>query len=65
VTDVESNAADRRWLAATWPFVSQHLPTPPHRVLDIGCGPLGGHVPPLLAAGYRAEGIDPRTTRID
>ena len=59
MTDAESNAADRRWLAATWPFVSQHLPPPPRRVLDIGCGPLGGHVPALLAAGYRAEGIDP------
>ncbi len=59
MTDAESNAADRRWLAATWTFVSQHLPTPQRRVLDIGCGPLGGHVPALLAAGYRAEGIDP------
>ena len=58
MTDAQSNAADRRWLGATWPFVSQHLPTPPRRVLDIGCGPLGGHVPALLAAGYGAEGID-------
>ena len=58
MTDAVSTVADRRWLGATWPFVSQHLPTPPRRVLDIGCGPLGGHVPALLAAGYGAEGID-------
>jgi SAM-dependent methyltransferase len=59
VTDAVPTAADRRWLAATWPFVRQHLPVPPCRVLDLGCGPLGGHVPALRAAGYRAEGIDP------
>jgi SAM-dependent methyltransferase len=28
-------------------------------VLDVGCGPLGGFVPALRAAGYDAEGIDP------
>jgi SAM-dependent methyltransferase len=59
VTDAESTAADRRWLTATWPFVRQHLPEPPCRVLDIGCGPLGGHVPALRALDYHAEGVDP------
>ena len=51
--------ADRRWLAATWPFVREHLPPPPGRVLDVGCGPLGGFVPALRTVGYDAEGIDP------
>jgi SAM-dependent methyltransferase len=53
------SAADRRWLAAIWPFVHQNLPPPPCRVLDIGCGPLGGFVPALRADGYDAEGVDP------
>jgi SAM-dependent methyltransferase len=51
--------ADETWLAAVWPFVRDHLPAPPARVLEIGCGPLGGFVPRLLAGGYRAIGIDP------
>jgi SAM-dependent methyltransferase len=59
VTDSDPTAADRRWLAATWPFVRQHLPPPLCRVLDIGCGPLGGFVPALRTDGYEAEGIDP------
>ena len=58
MTDADT-AADRRWLAATWPFVREHLPPPPGRVLDVGCGPLGGFVPALRADGYDAEGIDP------
>jgi SAM-dependent methyltransferase len=58
VTDCDSTS-DRRWLDAIWPFVRQHLPPPPCRVLDIGCGPLGGLVPALLTDGYDAEGIDP------
>jgi SAM-dependent methyltransferase len=58
VTEAET-AADRRWLDSTWLFVRRHLPPPPGRVLEIGCGPLGGHVPALRAAGYQAEGIDP------
>jgi SAM-dependent methyltransferase len=60
VTDSESTAADRRWLAATWPFVRRHVPPPPRRVLDVGCGPLGGFVPALRTEGYDADGIDPQ-----
>jgi SAM-dependent methyltransferase len=48
-----------RWLAAMWPFVRAWLPSPPARVLEIGCGPLGGFVPALLGAGYDAVGVDP------
>ena len=58
MTDADT-AADRRWLAATWPFVRDHLPPPPCRVLDVGCGRLGGFVAALRADGYDAEGIDP------
>jgi SAM-dependent methyltransferase len=59
VTDPDCTAADRRWLAATWPFVRQYLPPPPCRVLDVGCGPLGGFVPALRTEGYDAQGVDP------
>ncbi len=59
VTAPDPTAADRRWLAATWPFVRQHLPPPPCRVLDIGWRPLGGFVPALRTDRYDAEGIDP------
>jgi SAM-dependent methyltransferase len=50
---------DERWLAAVWPFVRESLPAPPARVLEIGCGPLGGFVPRLGSGGYEAIGIDP------
>jgi SAM-dependent methyltransferase len=50
---------DERWLAAVWPFVRDNLPAAPARVLEIGCGPLGGFVPALQVGGYRAVGIDP------
>jgi len=50
---------DERWLAALWPSVRAPLPAPPARVLEIGCGPLGGFVPMLRADGYEATGIDP------
>jgi SAM-dependent methyltransferase len=46
-------------LAAWWPFVSAHLPAPPARVLEIGCGPAGGFVPALRDAGFDAVGVDP------
>jgi SAM-dependent methyltransferase len=49
-----------RWLDTLWPLVRGRLPTPPARVVDIGCGPLGGFVPMLRASGYDAVGIDPR-----
>jgi SAM-dependent methyltransferase len=48
-----------RWLAATWPAVRAALPAPPARVLELGCGTLGGHVPAMRAAGYDALGVDP------
>ena len=49
-----------RWLSAAWPFVRSRLPAPPARIVDVGCGPQGGFVPMLRAAGYDAEGIDPK-----
>ena len=48
-----------RWLDATWPRVREQLPEPPARVLELGCGTVGGHVPRLRAAGYNAIGVDP------
>jgi SAM-dependent methyltransferase len=48
-----------RWLSAVWPFVRGWLPPAPARVVEIGCGPLGGFVPRLEQAGYQATGIDP------
>lgn len=50
---------DERWLAAAWQWVRKSLPPAPARVAEIGCGPLGGFVPMLEAAGYQATGIDP------
>lgn len=58
MTEPDSTAADLRWLAATWPFVRQNMP-PPCRVVDLGCGRLGGFVPALRAEGFDAEGVDP------
>ena len=40
-------------------MVREWLPDPPARVLELGCGPLGGLVPMLLGAGYEAIGVDP------
>jgi SAM-dependent methyltransferase len=48
------------WLPTLWPLVRSRLPAPPARVVDIGCGPLGGFVPMLHADGYDAVGIDPQ-----
>ncbi len=53
------HGTDERWLAAVLPFVRDHLPPAPARVLEIGCGPLGGFVPALRTAGYDVSGIDP------
>jgi SAM-dependent methyltransferase len=50
---------DERWLAAVWPFVRGQLPAAPAQVTELGCGPLGGFVPMLRAAGYQAVGVDP------
>lgn len=51
--------SDERWLAAVWPFVRQHLPAAPTAVVELGCGPVGGFVPRMRAAGYDAVGVDP------
>ena len=50
---------DDRWLAAVWPFARGQLPPAPARVLEVGCGSLGGFIPALLDAGYQAVGVDP------
>ncbi len=50
---------DERWLAAVWPLVRARLPARPAAVVEIGCGPVGGFVPMLRAAGYTATGVDP------
>jgi SAM-dependent methyltransferase len=50
---------DDHWLAAVWPFVRRQLPSAPARVLEVGCGSLGGFVPALLEGGYDAIGVDP------
>jgi SAM-dependent methyltransferase len=50
---------DDRWLGAVWPFVRGQLPPAPARVLEVGCGTLGGFVPALLDDGYEAVGVDP------
>ena len=51
--------SDEFWLAANWPFVRSCLPQAPARVVEVGCGPLGGFVPMLESAGYQATGVDP------
>jgi SAM-dependent methyltransferase len=51
---------NERWLATLWPLVRAHLPSPPARVIDLGCGSLGGFVPLLHSNGYDAAGVDPR-----
>ena len=51
---------DQAWLAAVWPFVRAQLPPAPARVLELGCGPLGGFVPALQDGGYDAVGVDPQ-----
>ena len=50
---------DDPWLAAVWPFVRGRLPPAPASVVEVGCGTLGGFVPALTGAGYRAVGVDP------
>jgi SAM-dependent methyltransferase len=49
-----------RWLDTLWPLIRARLPTAPARVVEIGCGPLGGFVPMLRVDGYDAVGIDPQ-----
>ena len=57
--------SSERWLSALWPVVSDALPPAPARVVEIGCGSLGGFVPLLLAAGYDAVGVDPHAPEGD
>jgi SAM-dependent methyltransferase len=52
-------SGDGTWLAATWPFIRSQLPPPPARVIELGCGEAGGHIPALVRAGYDATGVDP------
>jgi SAM-dependent methyltransferase len=52
--------AAERWLAAIWPVVRAQLPAAPARVIELGCGPLGGFVPRLRSSGYDAVGVDPK-----
>ena len=40
-------------------FVLEHLPPPPRRVLEVGCGREGGLVELLAARGYDTLGVDP------
>src|ERR1700739_2672862 len=47
------------WLRANCQYVRAWLPAAPARVLEIGCGPRGGFVPMMQAAGYQATGVDP------
>src|SRR5687768_8088392 len=46
-----------RWLATLWPLVRDRLPAPPARVVDFGCGPLGGFVPMRGAHGRPRRGV--------
>src|SRR6266496_258637 len=52
-----------RWLATLWPLVRARLSAAPARVVEVGCGPLGGFVPMLRADGYDAVGIDPQAPK--
>ena len=54
---------DEAWLTEAWRFVRAQIPAAlPQRVLDIGCGPLGGFVPMLRREGHDAVGVDPRAS---
>ena len=39
-------------------FLHEHLPPPPARVLEVGCGPTGGVTHSLVEAGYDVLAID-------
>jgi SAM-dependent methyltransferase len=54
-----STDARERWLAAQWSFIAAALPAAPARIVEIGCGSVGGIVPTALSAGYEAVGVDP------
>jgi len=40
-------------------FVRSHLPPPPARVLEVGCGPTGGLALALAARGWDVTAVDP------
>jgi hypothetical protein len=40
-------------------YVRDHLPEPPARVLEVGCGREGGVAPMLAEAGYEVLAVDP------
>jgi hypothetical protein len=46
-------------------FLLDHLPPPPARVLEIGCGPRGGVMPALVERGYDGLAIDERAPEGD
>lgn len=48
-----------RWLPVAFGLTRPHLPAAPATIVDVGCGPFGGIVPALVAAGYDAVGVDP------
>lgn len=58
-------SSGERWLRTQWPKVRSYLPAPPARVIEIGCGALGGFVPALQDSGYRALGVDPNAPEGD
>jgi SAM-dependent methyltransferase len=53
------STSNEPWLDAAWQIARAALPAPPARVVEIGCGRLGGFVPMLLSGGYAAIGVDP------
>jgi SAM-dependent methyltransferase len=42
-----------------WPLVRGFLPAAPARIVEVGCGSLGGFVPMLRSTGYDAICVDP------
>lgn len=50
-------AHNAAFLAAQIAYLRGHLPPPPGRVLDVGCG-TGRHLLPLAQMGYRMVGVD-------
>jgi SAM-dependent methyltransferase len=55
--DPVAAAHNAAFLAAQVAYLRGHLPPPPGRVLDAGCG-TGRHLLPLAQMGYRAVGVD-------
>lgn len=54
----ESTQASSAW-GEFLEYALAHLPPPPARVLEVGCGEEGGLTPALAEAGYEVLGIDP------